>query len=73
VIGTNVPPDQINLFSGVNVETGSNITVLGDLTIGVNDAWDCSDSITWVVGNTALAGLLWDKDATTAPTTLVAT
>jgi len=64
VIGTNIPADQIGLYSGVNVETGSNVTVLGDLTIGVNDAYDCSDSITWVAGNTYCAGLLWDKDAT---------
>jgi hypothetical protein len=62
VIGTNVPPDQTNGYTGVYVECGDNMTVLGNLTIGVNCAWDCSHSNTVVMGNTICAGILLDQD-----------
>jgi hypothetical protein len=63
VIGTNVPPDQTNMYTGTYVECGDNMTVLGNLTIGVNNAWDCSHSNTVVLGTTVCAGALLDQDS----------
>jgi hypothetical protein len=63
VTGTNVPPDQTNGYTGVYVECGDNMTVLGNLTIGVNCAWDCSHSNTVVMGTTTCAGILLDQDS----------
>lgn len=63
VIGTNIPPDQTNIYTGVYVECGDNITVLGNLTIATNCAWDCSHSNTVVMGSTTCAGILLDQDA----------
>ena len=63
VIGTNVPPDQTNGYTGVYVECGDNMTVLGNLTIGLNCAWDCSHSNTVVMGTTTIAGILLDQDS----------
>jgi hypothetical protein len=62
VIGTNVPPDQTNGYTGVYVECGDNMTVLGNLTIGLNCAWDCSHSNTVVMGTTTIAGIMLDQD-----------
>ncbi len=62
VIGTNVPPDQTNGYTGVYLECGDNITVLGNLTIGLNCAWDSSLSTNVVVGTTTIAGILLDQD-----------
>jgi hypothetical protein len=62
VIGTNVPPDQTNGYTGVYVECGDNITVLGNLTIGATCAWDCSHSNTVVMGTTTVAGIMLDQD-----------
>jgi hypothetical protein len=63
VIGTNIPPDQTNIYTGVYVECGDNMTVLGNLLITTNSAWDCSHSNTVVLGNFTCAGILLDQDA----------
>ena len=62
VTGTNIAPEKIGSYSGCYVQCGSDMTVLGDLIIGESNAWDCSDSITDVKGNTYCAGILSDKD-----------
>jgi hypothetical protein len=41
VNGTNVPPDQTNNFTGVNVQCGTNLTVLGNLFVGASNFFDC--------------------------------
>jgi hypothetical protein len=62
VNGTNIPPDQINGYSGVYVELGGDFMVMGDFYLATSNAWDCSISDFVVMGNTYCAGLLWDKD-----------
>lgn len=63
VDGTNIPPDQTNLYSGVNVECGTNFTIGNTLYIGESNAWDCSVGDITVEGPTICGGVLWDKDA----------
>jgi hypothetical protein len=60
---TNIPADQTNLYTGVYVECGDNITVMGNLYLGAYSAWDCSHSNTVVYGTTYCAGYMWDQDA----------
>ncbi|HVU07543.1 MAG TPA: hypothetical protein VHG89_03260 [Verrucomicrobiae bacterium] len=63
VNGTNVPPDQTNLYTGVYVECGGDFTIDGNFYIGASNAWDCSVGNITVLSNTICAGVLWDKDA----------
>jgi hypothetical protein len=63
VNGTNIPPDKTNIYTGCYIECGSNITVLGDLSIGPSNSYDCSLSSTVVYGHTTCAGILWDNSA----------
>jgi hypothetical protein len=63
VNGTNIPPDQTNLYTGVYVECGGDFTIQGNFYLGTNNAWDCSLSDVVVMGNTFCAGYLWDQDA----------
>ncbi len=63
VNGTNIPPDQTNLYTGVYVECGGDFTIKGNFYLGTNNAWDCSLSDVVVMGNTFCAGYLWDQDA----------
>jgi hypothetical protein len=63
VNGTNIPPDQTNLYTGVYVECGGDFTINGNFYLGTNSAWDCSLSDVVVMGNTFCAGYLWDQDS----------
>jgi hypothetical protein len=63
VNGTNIPPDQTNLYTGVYVELGDDFTIKGNFYLNTNNAWDCSLSDFVVMGNTFCAGYLWDQDA----------
>jgi hypothetical protein len=63
VNGTNIPPDQTNLYTGVYVECGGDFTINGNFYLGTNNAWDCSLANVVVMSNTFCAGFLWDQDA----------
>lgn len=63
VNGTNIPPDQTNLYTGVYVECGGDFTINGNFYLGTNNAWDCSLANVVVMGNTFCTGYLWDQDA----------
>ena len=62
VNGTNIPPDQTNLYTGVYVECGGDFTIQGNFYLGTNNAWDCSLANVVVMSNTFCAGFLWDQD-----------
>ena len=65
VNGTNIAPDKLTSFSGVYVEAGTNITVLGNLYVGLSNSFNCSSYNIQVNGNTTIdGGLLYDQDAT---------
>jgi hypothetical protein len=64
VNGTNVPSDQTNLYTGVDVECGANWNILGELYIGQGSSWNCSTSDIVVMGPTVIdGGILWDNAA----------
>jgi hypothetical protein len=62
LIGTNIPPDQTNLYSGCYVECGAGYNILGNLYVGQGSSWNCSTSMVEVMGHTTIdGGLLWDQ------------
>jgi hypothetical protein len=64
VNGTNVPSDQTNVFTGVDVECGAGWNILGELYVGQGSSWNCSTSDIVVMGPTVIdGGILWDNAA----------
>lgn len=62
VNGTNIPPDQTNLYTGNYVECGAGYNILGKLYVGQGSSWNCSTSDVVVMGPTIIdGGLLWDQ------------
>lgn len=64
VNGTNIPPDQTNLYTGCYVQLGADMDVRGNLYVGQGSSWDCSLANFTVEGSTIIdGGLLWDQSA----------
>jgi hypothetical protein len=64
VNGTNIPSDQANIYTGVDVECGAGWNILGKLYVGQGSSWNCSTSDIVVMGPTVIdGGILWDNAA----------